>query len=214
MFDLVFDCVDCKPDVYAATPTLVFKLRIAETTGARLHSIGLRCQIRIEPQKRRYSAMESEHLKDLFGTPDRYGDTLHPMQLATVPVNVQGFTGSTEVDLPVTFSYDLEVATGRYFNGLVDGEIPLILLFSGTGFYRGDDGAIVAGQVPWDKEATYRLPVSVWREMIDMFFPNSGWLMLHKDTIDALTQFKSREAVAGWDDVMALLLKRATEAAP
>jgi hypothetical protein len=114
----------------------------------------------------------------------------------------------------VTFSYDLEVATGRYFNGLVDGEIPLILLFSGTGFYRGDDGAIVAGQVPWDKEATYRLPVSVWREMIDTFFPNSGWLMLQKDTIDALTVFKSREAVAGWDDVMALLLKRAAEAAP
>jgi hypothetical protein len=214
MFDLVFDCVDCKPDVYAASPTLVFKLRIAETTGSRLHSIGLRCQIRIEPQKRRYSATESEHLTDLFGTPDRYGDTLHPMQLATVPVNVQGFSGSTEVDLPVTFSYDLEVATGRYFNGLVDGEIPLILLFSGTGFYRGDDGAIVAGQVPWDKEATYRLPVSVWREMIDTFFPNSGWLMLQKDTIDALTVFKSREAVAGWDDVMALLLKRAAEAAP
>jgi hypothetical protein len=214
MFDLVFDCVDCKPDPYAASPTLVFKLRIAETTGARLHSVGLRCQIRIEPQKRRYSATESEHLTDLFGTPDRYGDTLHPMQLATVPVNVQGFSGSTDIDLPVTFSYDLEVATGRYFDALTDGEIPLILLFSGTAFYRGADGAIVAGQVPWDKEATYRLPVAVWREMIDQFFPNSGWLMLHRDTLGALTRFKGREALAGWDEVMAVLLQRAGEDRP
>jgi hypothetical protein len=212
--DLVFDCVDCKPDRYAASPTLVFKLRIAETTGARLHSIGLRCQIRIEPQRRRYSAVESERLTDLFGGPERYGETLHPMQLTTVPVNVQGFTGSTEVDVPVACSYDLEVATGRYFDALSDGEIPLVLLFSGTIFYRGDDGNIVVGQVPWDKEANYRLPVSIWREMIDLFFPNAGWIMLRNDTVDALTRFKSREAVPGWDETFALLLRRAGEERP
>jgi hypothetical protein len=126
---------------------------------------------------------------------------------------VQGFTGSTEVDVPVACSYDLEVATGRYFDALADGEVPLVLLFSGTVFYK-TEGTIAVTQVPWDKEATYRLPVSIWREMIDIFFPNSGWLMLHDETIKALTRFKGREAVAGWDETLALLLERAGEARP
>jgi hypothetical protein len=56
--------------------------------------------------------------------------------------------------------------------------------------------------------------VSIWREMMDIFFPNSGWMMLRKDTIDALTRFKSREAVAGWDEMLALLLERAGEERP
>jgi hypothetical protein len=214
MVDLVFDCVDCKPDRYAAGPTLVFKLRIAEISGATLHSIGLRVQFRIEPQRRRYSADESEGLMDLFGGPERYGETLHPMQLATIPVMVQGFTGSTEVDVPLACSYDLEVATGRYFAALENGEVPLALLFSGTVFYKTEDGTVAVTQVPWDKEASYRLPVSIWREMIDIFFPNSGWLMLRDDTIKALTRFKSGEAVAGWDETLALLMQRAGETRP
>ncbi|HZA83458.1 MAG TPA: DUF6084 family protein, partial [Actinomycetes bacterium] len=44
--DLVFDCVDAQPDRYAAVPTLQLKLRISETTGAQVHAIALRCQIR------------------------------------------------------------------------------------------------------------------------------------------------------------------------
>jgi hypothetical protein len=214
MFDLVFDCVDCKPDRYGASPALVFKLRIAETTGTTLHSIGLRCQLRIEPQRRHYSAEESKGLTDLFGGPERYGETLHPMQLAMISVNVQGFKGSTEVDVTVPCTYDLEVATGRYFDALREGDVPLVLLFSGTVFYKADDGGVTVGQVPWDKEASYRLPVSIWREMIDIFFPNSGWLMLHNDTVKALTRFKSREAIAGWDETLALLLDRAGEERP
>ena len=55
MTDLVFDATDAQPDRYAAVPTLLVKLRISETTGAQVHAIALRCQIRIEPQRRRYS---------------------------------------------------------------------------------------------------------------------------------------------------------------
>jgi hypothetical protein len=76
MTDLVFDCVDAQPDRYAAVPTLQLKLRISETTGAQVHAIGLRCQIRIEPQRRRYSPQEADGLLELFGEPPRWGDTL------------------------------------------------------------------------------------------------------------------------------------------
>ena len=32
--------------------------------------------------------------------------------------------------------------------------------------------------VPWHLESRFRLPVSVWRELMDAYFPNSGWLRL------------------------------------
>ena len=47
---------------------------------------------------------------------------------------VPRFTGSTEIDLPVPLSYDLEIGATRYFAGLDGGEVPLLLLFSGTVF--------------------------------------------------------------------------------
>ena len=81
MTDLVFDCIDAQPERYAAVPTLQLKLRISETTGERVHAITLRCQIRIEPQRRRYSSQEADGLLELFGETQRWGDTLKPMQI-------------------------------------------------------------------------------------------------------------------------------------
>ncbi len=213
MTDLVFDCVDAQPDRYAAVPTLQLKLRISETTGAQVHAIALRCQIRIEPQRRRYSPEEADGLLELFGEPPRWGDTLKPMQFATVSLMVPSFTGSTEIDLPVPCTYDFEVAASKYLHALGDGEVPLLLLFSGTVFTKGLSGFSV-GQVPWHKEATYRLPVSVWREIMDRFFPGAGWIRVRRDTLDALQRFKAVRALTTWDDALEALFKEAGEARP
>jgi hypothetical protein len=213
MTDLVFDCVDAQPDRYAAVPTLQLKLRITETTGAQVHAIALRCQIRIEPQRRRYSAEEANGLLELFGEPPRWGDTLKPLQFATVSLMVPGFTGSVELDLPVPCTYDFEVAAAKYLHALGDGEVPLLLLFSGTVFIKGLSGFSVA-QVPWHKEASYRLPVSVWREIMDRFFPGSGWIRIRRDTLDTLQRIKAVRALPTWDDVLEALFKEAGEASP
>jgi hypothetical protein len=213
MTDLVFDCIDAQPDRYAAVPTLQLKLRISETTGAQVHAIALRCQIRIEPQRRRYSAEEADGLLELFGEPARWGDTLKPMQFATVALMVPGFTGSIEVDLPVPCTYDFEVAAAKYLHALGDGEVPLLLLFSGTIFTKGLSGFSVT-QVPWHKEARYRLPVSVWREIMDRFFPGAGWIRIRRDTLDALQRAKAVRALPTWDDVLEALFKEAGEAGP
>jgi hypothetical protein len=188
MTDLVFDCVDAQPDRYAAVPTLQLKLRISETTGAQVHAIALRCQIRIEPQRRRYSAEEADGLLELFGEPPRWGDTLKPLQFATVSLMVPGFTGSTEVDLPVPCTYDFEVAAAKYLHALGDGEVPLLLLFSGTVFTKGVSGFSV-GQVPW-----------------------AGWIRVRRDTLDALQRFKAVRALPTWDDALEALFKEAGEA--
>jgi hypothetical protein len=209
--ELTFDCIGAHPDKYAVAPSMSLTLRIAETTGLRVDAIALRCQIRIEPTRRRYSDAEAERLNDLFGDTRRWAETLRPLQFTTVSIMVPGFAGSTEIDLPVMLSYDLEIGSTRYFAGLESGEIPLLLLFSGTVFSTAADGRLQVQQVPWSKEASYRLPVSVWREAIDVHFPNSAWIRMSLQTLDELQRFKTRNALPTWDATLAALLARAAD---
>jgi Family of unknown function (DUF6084) len=212
MADLTFDCIGAQADRYAVMPSISMTLRISETSGQRIDAIALRCQIRIEPTRRRYSPAEEQRLKDLFGETTQWADTLKPMQFTNVSTMVAGFRGSTEIQLPVTFSYDLEIGSGRYFASLEAGEIPLLLLFSGT-IFSVTDGRLQVQQVPWSKEATYRLPVSVWQEAVDVHFPNSGWIMMSRQTLDELQRFKTRRALPTWDATVSALLAEAADAA-
>lgn len=205
MADLVFDCVEARAERFAVVPSLTFVLSITETTGARIDSISLRCQIRVEPHRRRYSAEEAERLRDLFGEPERWADSLKPLQFTTVPVLVPGFSGATTVDVPVPCGYDLEIAWTRYFDAVEDGVIPLLMLFSGTVFGR-QDGRPSVQQVPWSKEASFGLPMRVWRDTVDAHFPNRAWLPVHRDTLAAVQRFKSANALPTWDSAVAALL--------
>ncbi|GII00150.1 DUF6084 family protein [Planobispora takensis] len=207
MADLFFDCLGARADRYAVTPGMTLELRVTETGGERVEAIALRCQIRIEPHRRHYSAAEAERLHDLFGDPGRWSDTLKPLQLATLSTMVPGFTGGTTVELALPVTYDLEIASTRYFSGLDDGVIPLLLLFSGTVFGTRD-GRIQVQQVPWSKETSYPMPVEVWRETVDLHFPGSAWLRVRRETLDALQRFKSRNALPSWDGAISALLDR------
>jgi Family of unknown function (DUF6084) len=210
MADLIFGCTGATAERYAAVPTLTFSLTITERSGVRVHAIALRCQIRIEPHRRRYSAAEAQRLHDLFGDPSRWAETVKPIQLATVTTMVPTFTAVTETDLQVPCTYDLEVASARYLQGLDDGTIPLLLLFSGTVFVANGDSFSVE-LVPWSAEASYRMPVSVWRELADIHFPNSAWLRCSRQTLDELSAFKARRALPTWDATLEALLAEAGE---
>jgi Family of unknown function (DUF6084) len=212
MSDLAITCVDVRADRYAAAPTMLFRLRLTEATGVRVHAIALRCQIRIEPARRRYGGEEAERLLELFGETPQWGESLKPMQFAAVGVVVPSFTGTAEVDVPVPCTYDFEVAAAKYLHALSGGEVPMLLLFSGTAFRRTDDGRFEVEQVPWSLESRYRVPVAVWRELMDRFFPGGGWIRVHRDTLDALQRFKARNALPTWEDAFAALLKQAGEA--
>jgi len=209
--ELSFDCVGARADRYAVVPSMMLTLRISETSGQRVEAIALRCQIRIEPARRQYTDAEAERLSDLFGETQRWAETLKPVQFTTVALMVPGFTGSTEVDLPIPLTYDMEIGATRYFAGLEDGEVPLLLLFSGTVFGTSD-GRLSVQQVPWSKEASYRLPVAVWREAIDAHFPNSAWIKISNSTLDELLRFKTRAALPTWEATLLALLAAATQA--
>ncbi|GCE00773.1 DUF6084 family protein [Embleya hyalina] len=204
MTELHFSCVGVRADGYAAGPTLVFRLRITAAEQSRVHALALRVQLRIEPARRRYGTAEGARLGVLFGERSRWGGTLHPIEFAQVACTVPGFTAETEVDLAVPCTYDMDIASSRYFHALVEGEVPLLMLFSGTAF-TGPGGFRVE-PVPWHKEAAYRMPVTVWREMVEQHFPGCGWLRLPREEMDALLAYRARHALPSWEATMRALL--------
>ena len=73
--------------------------------------------------------------------------------------------------VPIACNYDLELAAAKYLHSLPDGEAPLALHFNGMVYYRGDDGGLQIVLVPWTKSIDFRMPVSVWRETIEHYYP-------------------------------------------
>jgi hypothetical protein len=213
--DLSFEVEKAEAVSFAAVPTLSFKLRIVNARGEEpIHTVALRCQIMIEPARRRYVAEEQARLRDLFGEPERWSQTLRSMLWTNVSTVVQPFTGSTVSELQVACSFDFNVAATKYFAGLDDGEVPLNLLFSGTVFYEAESGALQVAQIPWDREARYRLPVKVWREMMDIYYPNSAWLCLRRDVFERLHRLKIERGIPTWEQTMEELLSAAGENGP
>ena len=136
MPELSFSVESAQAVPFAAAPTIALKLRITNADAAEtIHTVVLRAQIQLEVARRRYSPAEQAQMLELFGAPDRWSQTLRSMLWTHASVVVPSFTGSTEVDLPIPCTFDFNVAATKYFHGLESGDIPLLLLFSGTVFY-------------------------------------------------------------------------------
>lgn len=207
MPDLSFEVETAEAVPFAVAPMLAFKLRVANRYADEpIHTVALRCQIMIDPARRGYKGEDQERLRDLFGEPERWGQTLRPMLWTHASVIVASFTGSCVVDLQVPCTFDFNVAATKYFAGLTDGEAPLNLLFSGTVFYATGEGALQVAQIPWDKEARYLLPVAVWNQMMEVYYPNSAWLTLRRDVFDRLYLYKVRRGIPTFEQALESIL--------
>ncbi|MBX6390863.1 MAG: hypothetical protein IRZ08_18055 [Frankia sp.] len=211
MPEFAFECLGIRPEPFAASPTLALRLRISETTGTPIHALALRCQVRINPTARGYRHDEHRLLGYLFAHPDRC--TARSVRLATVTAMVGPFLRSTETELLVPVSYDLDVAAGRYFHAVRDGMVPLTLLFTGTAITSSLAGMRV-DQLPWHLETSCRLPVATWRALMDAYFPGEAWLRLRRATVDALAHYKLDTGALTWDQAICSLLRAAGAASP
>jgi Family of unknown function (DUF6084) len=204
--DLDFGIEGAEVLEFAAVPNLLFKLRIENLEGEPVRSVALNTQIRIAATQRHYEVAEQERLLELFGEPHRWGNTLRSLLWTHTTLQVPPFSGSTVVDMPVTGTYDLEVVAAKYFYALEDGEVPLEFLFSGTVFYAGEDGRLQIARISWEKEAEFRLPVRLWKEMMERYFPNTAWLRLRKDAFDRLYDYKASRGLPTWEAAVEALL--------
>lgn len=207
MPDLKFMVDGVEPARFAVSPLLNFKLRIenAEREQA-IQAIALRCQIRIEPTRRQYQNAEQQRLVDIFGQPERWSQTVHSMLWTHTNIVVPSFTGSTELDLPAPCTFDFNVASAKYFHALENGVVPLLLLFSGTVFYAASDSLLQVDQISWSKEANFDLPVGVWKQMMDEYYPNTAWLCLSREVFDRLHRYKMDRGLPTWEQTLESML--------
>jgi Family of unknown function (DUF6084) len=207
MPDLTFHVDRAEVVPFAVSPQLALKLRVSNADPSQaIHTVALRCQVQIEATRRRYTSDEQAQLRDLFGEPERWGQTLRTLLWTHASVVVPPFIGSTEIDLPVPCTFDFNVATTKYFAGLSDGEIPLCLQFSGTVFYSTDGGPLQVMPIPWDKEVRFKLPVQVWKDLMDNYYPNSAWLCLRCDVFDRLHRYKIEHGIPTWEETLERVL--------
>jgi len=204
--DLAFGVRGAAPVRYAAVPTLGFELEISTQSAYSIQSVNLQVQIQIASRRRSYAEAEQAQLEELFGEPLRWSDTLSTLLWLRTTQVVPAFTGATVVELQVPCTYDFDVSASKYLAALRDGEVPLELLFGGTVFYRGEGGLLQTAMIGWDREADYRMPVSVWRDAMDMYFPGSAWLRLQRETFDRLHAYRAQNALTSWEETVDRLL--------
>jgi Family of unknown function (DUF6084) len=202
-----FEVLGARPVKYAAAPMLTLDLQISEPSGRPVYMIALTIQLMIEPARRRYDDETRERLLELFGPPGRWAVTTRSLVWTQLDVLVPAFTGITTVAVPIACNYDLEVAAAKYLHSLPDGEAPLALHFNGMIYYQGDDGGLQMILVPWTKSIDFRMPVSVWLQTIEHYYPNTGWAALRSETLRALQREKLRRGLATFDATVAALLE-------
>jgi hypothetical protein len=190
----------------AAVPTLRAQVAIEAEEGAEIRSIVLDIQVQIAARARRYEPEEQTRLLELFGTPERWASTLRTLPWLRTTIVVPAFAAHTTVAIDLPCTYDLEVTAARYFAALGDGEVPLEFLFAGSVFFTDGRGALQTARIGWDQEAAYRMPVAVWREMMDRHFPDAAWLRLGRATFDRLLAFKAEGMFMSWDAAVEALL--------
>jgi hypothetical protein len=211
---LTFSVEGAQAVPFSAVPTIAFRLRVVNGNATEaIQSIALRSQIMIEASRRSYNPGEREGLRDLFGEPDRWSQTLRSLLWTHASINVPSFAGAVTCDMPVPCTFDFNVGAAKYFHAVEEQDVPLCFQFSGTIFYSAADGTLQIAQIAWDQEAKFRLHARVWRDMMDHYYPNSAWLRLQRDAFERLHSYKRQRGLATWEEAIESLLPLEKEAA-
>ncbi|MBY6242551.1 DUF6084 family protein [Methylosinus sp. Sm6] len=214
MVDLSFEVSAVEAEPFSVSPLLVFCLRIANLTPrARIRNVMLSCQIRIEPTRRAYRAAEKERLVELFGAPEHWARSMRSFVFAHASVAVPAFGEETVARLPVACTRDIAAASAKYFDALVEGAAPLSFLFSGSVFYAEEGGALQIEQIPWSKEAPFRLPVATLERLMTRHYGEGDWIRLGAATLERLRRYQRRMGLLGEEDAVARLLDEVTTGA-
>lgn len=194
---------------HAATPTLIVDLQVSENSGRQVYMIALRVQVMIEPARRDYDAPTRERLLELFGPPERWSVATTNLVFAQLDVLVPAFTGSVTVPVSIPCSYDMELAATKYLRALPDGAAPMAVHFNGIVYFPAENGGLQMSLVPWSTSIDFRMPVSVWQETIEHYYPNTAWLGVRSQTLESLQREKLRRGLPTLDACVSALLEEA-----
>jgi hypothetical protein len=145
-------------------PSLTVALAI-DAAGRLLSAMSLNIRVQIRPELRRYSADEAAALWELFGPLEQWGRSLAPVPWTKLRHDVGPFDGLTSTEFHLPCHFDDSAAAPKYLAAVAAGLVPLEFLFSGTLSWPASDGRQQTAMIPWDRDATFRMPIAVWREL-------------------------------------------------
>jgi uncharacterized protein DUF6084 len=198
-----FWVLDVAPVAHAAAPTLAFRMRVRDRSERPVYTVALTVQIQLEPIQRAHDGATRARLADVFGDPERWGDTARGVLWTRRDMLVPSFRGATTFVLQVPCNTDLELATARYLEAVPEGEVPLSLHFNGSVFYSSPDDRLQITQVPWHAETQARLPIETWRAAVG---DRGGLARLRADTYAALRAYREARALPSLDAAVEDLL--------
>ena len=100
MPDLDFKILGVEPAVRGVVPLIQFKVDVTNQPPTEtIQNVILQAQIQIQAPQRSYTEKEKEKLNDLFGTPERWGQTLRTRLWTLASTTVRPFTGRDEIFL-------------------------------------------------------------------------------------------------------------------
>ena len=206
MPDLSFVIERGSPVLQAAAPMMAFRVRIANQSLERIHAIALDCKIHVEAPSGPPTRHVRDRLEELFGEPSRWASATRPMLWARAGAIVKSFSESAVCEIEVPCSFDFNLAATKFFYGVEAASAPLLFEFSGTAFPDGDPAPIAP------RTARFTLPMSVWSELMENYYPDSTWLRLPRSVFQRLAQFKDENLIPTWEDVLERLLPTPQEA--
>lgn len=207
MPELGFSVERAEPVLHAASPELALTLAVT-SDGDGIQGVLLGCQVRIETRRRDYDDVEAARTFELFGDRSRWQRTQQSLLWTRVTLLVPPFSTETRVALPLPCSWDFELSTTKYLQGLSGGVVPLLLLFSGTVFVERHDGSLQALPLARTAECRFSLPLEIYRATLAHYYPNRSPLALERDVFDRLHRFKLASGAASWEAAISQLLDR------
>lgn len=214
MTDLAFRVTEASAVEHAATPGLALRVAVTAHPGVVVDAILLRSQVRIEVARRQYATAERERLRELFGGEDTWARSAKSLLWALVTSFVPVFEREILVDVVVPCSFDFAAQATRYLHALSDGDVPISVQFSGTVFHRTDAG-LGAAPIPWDREASFRVPVNLLRRIVDEHFPGAAVLGVERDVFERLDDYRRGRGLRTLGEAIDRLLSTArTEGGP
>ncbi len=208
--EMTFEVLGAAHEPFAAQPTLRFELGASEPSGREIYAVTLTAQINFDPARRDYDPQTKEDLFELFGAPERWPATTRSFLWTHATALVHSFTGAITFGMEVPCTADLEMVASRYISALPDGDVPLSFHFTGRILYAAPDQRVQVVHLPWTTKAEYRMPVSIWRNMIKHHHGESGFAALHNDTLVALKNYKRARGLHTLDACVLDLIERAS----
>jgi hypothetical protein len=207
--ELAFAVCDAAAQESAAVPTLRLSVRVERVDGGAVRAVALQTQIRIAAPRRDYDAATQARLAELFGPSEQWSRSLRSLLWTQATTMIGPFDGATTIALLVPCTYDFDVAAAKYLHALRDGSIPLELLFSGTVFAPAAAGGLQVTHIGSGCEATFSLPVRVWRDTIERTFGDQAWLRMDRDAFERLAGYRAAHGFGTWEATVDALLREA-----